>query len=152
MKGSEFVVDYVHILYYKCHKINPNYGGSYIDPPDWIKNKKATINPINKKDNKRFQYTVTVSLNHGEIGTHSEKITNIKPFINRYNCEGINFKSEKDYWKQFDKNNLTIALNVLYAKKEKIDPAYASKNNSNCEKQVILLMIPNGEKRETKPE
>ena len=34
----------------------------------------------------------------------------------------------------------------MYAKKEKIYPPYASKYNSNCEKQVILLMIPNGEK------
>ena len=49
MKGSEFVFDYVHLLYYKCHKINLNPGGSYIDSPDWIKNKKATINPNNKK-------------------------------------------------------------------------------------------------------
>ena len=48
-KGSEFFFDYVHLLYYKCHKTNPNRGGSYIDSADWIKNKKATINPINKK-------------------------------------------------------------------------------------------------------
>ena len=27
-------------IYYKCHKINPDCGGSYIDSPDWIKNKK----------------------------------------------------------------------------------------------------------------
>ena len=40
----------------------------------------------------------------------------------------------------------------MYAKKEKMYPAYVSKNNSNCEKQVILLMIPNGEKREAKSE
>ena len=40
MKGSEFVFDYVHLLYYKCHKINPSPGGSYIDSPDWIKTKK----------------------------------------------------------------------------------------------------------------
>ena len=33
----------------------------------------------------------------------------------------------------------------MYAKKEKIYPAYVSKHNSNREKQVILLMIPNGE-------
>ena len=33
----------------------------------------------------------------------------------------------------------------MYAKKEKIYPAYVSKHNSNCKKQVILLMIPNGE-------
>ena len=66
MKGSEFVFDYVHLLYYKCHEINLNRGRLYIDSPDWIKNKKATIHPINKKD-KCFQYTATVALNHEEI-------------------------------------------------------------------------------------
>ena len=49
MKGSEFVCDYVHLLYYKCHKINPNRDGSCTYSPDWIKNKTAKINPINKK-------------------------------------------------------------------------------------------------------
>ena len=34
IKSSEFVLDYVHILYYECNKINPNCGGSYIDSPD----------------------------------------------------------------------------------------------------------------------
>ena len=47
MKASKLVFDYVYLLYYKCHKINANRCGSYIDFPDWIKNKKATINPIN---------------------------------------------------------------------------------------------------------
>ena len=47
VNGKEFVIDYVHLLYQKFHKINPNRGGSYIDSPDWIKNKKATINLIN---------------------------------------------------------------------------------------------------------
>ena len=28
MKDSEFVFHYVHLLYYKCHKINPNHGKS----------------------------------------------------------------------------------------------------------------------------
>ena len=41
MQGSKFVFDYVHLLYYKCHKINLNCCGSYIDSPDWIKNKKS---------------------------------------------------------------------------------------------------------------
>ena len=39
----------------------------------------------------------------------------------------------------------TIALNILYVKKEKVYPAYISKHNSNREKQVFLFMIPNGE-------
>ena len=49
MKGSEFVFDYIHLSYYKYHKMNPNCSGSNIDFPDWIKNKKTKINPINKK-------------------------------------------------------------------------------------------------------
>ena len=72
-EGSEFVFYYVHLLYQKCHKINPNHGGSYINPPDWIKNKTATKNPINKKDNKYFQCAVTVALNHEEIKKRSAK-------------------------------------------------------------------------------
>ena len=36
----------------------------------------------------------------------------------------------------------------MYVKKEKIYPAYVSIYNSNREKQVTLLMIPNGGKRE----
>ena len=95
MKDNEFVFDYFQLLYYKCHKINPNRDGSNIDSPDWIKNKKPAINPINKKDDKCFQYAVTVVLNHEEVEKDPQRITNIKPFINKYNWEGINFPSEK---------------------------------------------------------
>ena len=68
MKGSNLVFNYVYLLYYKCYKIKPNCGGSYIDSHDWLKYKKAAINLINKKDNKCSQYAVTVALNHEEIG------------------------------------------------------------------------------------
>ena len=73
MKDSEFVFSYVHLLYYKCHKINPNCHGSDIDSPDRIKNKKATLNAIIKKNNKYLQYAVTVALNHEEIGNSRVK-------------------------------------------------------------------------------
>ena len=54
MKGSEFVFNYFQLLYYKCHRINPNCVGSYIDSPDCLKNNKGTINTINKNNNKYF--------------------------------------------------------------------------------------------------
>ena len=132
-------------IYCIINVINSNCGGSYTDSPDWIKNKKATINPINKKDNKCFQYLVTVALNHEEIGKALQRITKIKPFINKHNWEEKSFPSRKDDWKKFEKKNQTIALNVLYAKKEKVYPTYVSKHDSNDEKQVIVLMIPNVE-------
>ena len=40
MKGSSFVFESVDLLYYKLHKISLKRGGSYIDSPNWIKNKK----------------------------------------------------------------------------------------------------------------
>ena len=83
----------------------------------------------NKNDNKCFQCAVTVALNYEEIKKDPRRITKIKPFLNRYNWERITFPSEKNDWKKFDKNNVTITLNVLYAKKENIYPAYVSKHN-----------------------
>ena len=48
MKGSEFIFVYNHLLYYKCHKINLNRGGSYIG----IKKDPQRIRKINPFINK----------------------------------------------------------------------------------------------------
>ena len=50
MKGSEFVFDYIHLLYHKCHKINPNHGGPYIDSAEWIKSKKNSNKSYQEKN------------------------------------------------------------------------------------------------------
>ena len=63
-------------------------GKSCIKSPEWLISKRATINPKNK-DNKCFQYSITVALNHQNIENHPERISNIKPFIDQYNWEGI---------------------------------------------------------------
>ena len=63
-----------------------------ISHPDWIKNQKKAINPINKKYNKCFQYAETVALNH-EIKKDPQSMAKIKPFINKYNWKEINFPS-----------------------------------------------------------
>ena len=43
MNGSEFVCDSVDLLYYHLHRISLKRGESYVDFPEWLKNKKATI-------------------------------------------------------------------------------------------------------------
>ena len=58
MRGSDFAFDGVNFLYYDFNKISISRGGSYIDSPKWLKNKKSTINP--KNDYKCFQYDVTL--------------------------------------------------------------------------------------------
>ena len=90
--GSNFVSEGVDLLSYHIHKTSLKRGKSYIKSPEWKLNKRATINPKNK-DNKCFQYSITVVLNHQNIENHPERISNIKPFIDQDNWEGIDFLS-----------------------------------------------------------
>ena len=113
-----------------------------------VKKQKATINPKNE-DDRCFLFAANFALNHEEIKWNRERVSNIKPFINKYKWEEISYPSKLDDWKKFEKNNLTIALNILYIKK-KICRTYISKRNLTCEKQIILLMITNEEKKEMK--
>ena len=139
MRGSESIFDSVDALYYDLNKVSLSRGRSYIDSPEWLKNKKATINPKNN-DNKFFQYALTVAKNHEQIKSHPERISNIKPFTEQYNWKEIDFPSHRKDWKKFEWNNKSIALNILYVphKTKEIRHAYKSKNNLNQENQVII--------------
>ena len=63
MKESEFIFYCVAALYYNLNIISLNRSGSYTDSPEWLKNKKATINPKNNND-KCFQCALTDALNY----------------------------------------------------------------------------------------
>ena len=133
-------------MYYDFNKISLNRGGSYIESAKWIKDKKSTINPKNN-DYKCFQYAVTVALNHDKINKNPQIVSKLKPFIDQYNWNDIDFPSTSKDWKKFELNE-SISLYILYVpdKSGKIHLAYKSKHNLTCEKQVILLMITDGEK------
>ena len=111
MRGSDFEFDGMHLLYYDFNKISLNRGGSYIESAKWIKDKKSTINPKNN-DCKCFQYAVNVALNHDKINK-DPRVSKIKPLINQYNWNDIDFPSTRKDWKKFELNNESIALNIL---------------------------------------
>ena len=58
---------------------------TFIENPDWIKNKKFTINPQNYKDNKCFQCSIIICLCHKEIKKNPERIAKLKPYTNNLN-------------------------------------------------------------------
>ena len=121
-------------MYFKCDKVSFICSSSYIDSTDWIKKEKSNNKYKADTDYNCFQYGATVALNYEEIGWHPQGVSSIKPFINKYNWEGINYPSNMDDWKMFEKNNPTIALNILYTKEKEICPVYISQINLNCEK------------------
>ena len=102
MRGSDLVYDSVDVLHYNLNKVSLSRGGSYIDSPIWLKNKRATINPQNKKDDRYFQYAVTVALNYEQIKDHAERISKVKHFIDQHNWKEIDFPSHGKDWKEFE--------------------------------------------------
>ena len=63
MKGSDFIFNGVNYLYYDLNRITISKGGSYIESPKWLKDKKCTINQKNN-DNKCFQYCCNPSIKY----------------------------------------------------------------------------------------
>ena len=148
MEGSRFIFDSVELLHCYLQKISLKTCGSYIDFPKWLKNKKATINPKNEKDDNCFQYALTTALNYQKIKKDPRRIWNIKPFIDQYNWENINFLSNSNDWKKFEQDNKTVALNILFVPHNTKDVrlAYKSTHIFKHNNQVILLMITDCEK------
>ena len=117
MKGSDLIYNGINYLYNDLNRITISKGGSYIESPKWLKDKKCTINQKNN-DNKSFQYAATLALNINSIDKHHQRITKIKPFIYNYNWNDINFPAIKKDWNKFELNNKNVALkiNLMYIK------------------------------------
>ena len=147
-RGSEFIFENVDLLHYYFHKIDIQRGESYIESFDWLKNKGATINPKSIDDKYCLQYTLPAALDHKKLGKDPQGISKIKPFISKYNWEGIEFPAGSKDREKFEQNNETIALKILYVPNntKEICHAYKSKYNNERENQLISLTITDGEK------
>ena len=71
----------------------------------------------NNNNNNNFQNALDDSLNYQTIEKDPQRISKLKPYINKYNWEGINFPARSKEWRKVKQNNDTIALNILYAEK-----------------------------------
>ena len=98
------------------------------DPPPQLQG-VIDFHPI--KDDKYFWYIATVTLNH-EIGIKLQRISKIKPFMNKYYKKGINYPSTKDEWKKFEKI-IQLLLLICYILKNNHIFCLISKYNSNQE-------------------
>ena len=146
MKGSDFIFNGINYLYYDRNRITISKGGSYIESPKWLKDKKCIVNKKNN-DNKCFQYAATLAINFDDIDRNPQRVSKIKPFIDNYNWNDINFPAAKKDWNKFELNNKNVSLNMIYVpfNTKKFEIAYKSKYNLIRDNQIILLMISNGE-------
>ena len=128
---------------YKFHRVRLRRGGSYVKSPEWLANKKATINPKNKNNNECSRWSKICALNYNEI--MKKEFENIFKNIKH---EYKDFSWQKRDRENFEQNNESIALNVLFLSQdnEEITLVYKSEHNLEQENKVLLLMINDDEK------
>ncbi|XP_057313251.1 uncharacterized protein LOC130654655 [Hydractinia symbiolongicarpus] len=132
------------------HKFRLTRGSSYIELPKWVASKKAVINPPVNEDEECFKWAVIAPLHHEEIGKNPNRISQMKPYVDIYNWEGIEFPASiKSIHKlganNPGANNPDIAVNVLYVTEKKINILRRSVQNGRT-KVVTLLYITDHKK------
>ena len=75
-ESSSFSYESVEELNIHFNKIDLKRGASFIETLKWLKSKKASINRKNTQDVYRFMHAITSALDHKELGTNPERITN----------------------------------------------------------------------------
>ena len=96
----------------------------------WLRGKKEAI--INNDNS--FQSALDDALNYQTIKTNPQRIPKLKPYIKKYNWQGIKFPARPKDWIKFERNNKTIALNILFIPRntKTIRVAYRSEYSNKC--------------------
>ena len=143
IKGSDIVFESVDLMDYKLHRVRLKRGASYIKSTEWLENINAVTNPKNKNDDECLPWSINCALNYNDIMKKE-----FESIFKKIKHEDKDFLSQKRHYKNFEQNNESIALNVLFASQnsEEITLLFKSKHNLERENKVLLLVI-NDDKR-----
>ena len=94
----------------------------------WLRGKKETI----ISGDNDFEDALDDALDYQNMEAHPERMSKLKPYINKYNWEGIDFPAGPKDWIKFEKNNKNVALNILFIphNTKTITVAYRSEYNN----------------------
>ncbi len=141
--GSEWTLDEIEFAEFHINKYNPLYGGSssYVDLPDWIKNKKACIN-VRNTDNCCFKYSILCK--EFDIQKDAQRISKYKNLQSKYDFSNVSYPTSLNDVKKFSKKN-NISINVYtLMKKPQENCAVAA----TMEEEIVPLIVCKEEKLE----
>ena len=142
-EGSGWVLESIIDIKLHTAEWNPLNAGSYMELPEYLKNKKAIINMKNQ-DDKCFMWCVLRALN--PKNNHPERVD--KDLISKQdtlNMKGIKYPVSFRDIDRFESLNPTISITVLgYDEKEKVYPLRVS-DYTGCEHDITLMLIKDEE-------
>ena len=84
---SGFTLDRIMHLYINSHRLVLTRGSTFNELSEWIKSKKAVINPQNK-DEECFKWATIAALHHEKIKHHPARISLPRLYENQFNWKG----------------------------------------------------------------
>ena len=114
---SGFTLNKIMHLDINFHRLTLTRGSSFIELLEWIKTKKAVINPQNK-DEECFKWAVIAALHHEDIKKDYQRISRLRSYENQHNWKGFEFPVSIKKIDNFERNNPGIAVNVFSCKKK----------------------------------
>jgi len=143
-KGTGWRFERVSKIYLNVVKYQPIKGGSYIELPTIIKNKKSVIN-IKNKDNMCFKYCILFGLHQDDIKFKPERVSKYKPYLEELNDSWLSYPVQLKHINKFERLN-NISINV-YALDDKNKPYVLQISKTKYDKMFNLLLIDDGEKQ-----
>ena len=114
LSESGLVITQIDKLKFNYDKYNPTRGGSYIELPKWVQDKKACIN-IQNEDDMCFKYSVQCDVYKVYEVKHPYRVSSYKKLEDTLNWDNVNFPSSNIDIDTFEENNEgKVAINVYY--------------------------------------
>ena len=124
----------LHVAEFKTLK-----GSSYVELPEWVKNKKTVINILNMTDNECFKWCVTRAMH--PIGKNQNLITKkLREQSKIFDWTGVNFPTSFEDISRFEKNN-GVSVKVLGCDEETKEVVHLRNRNSRYKLAVTLLLF-----------
>ena len=143
-RGSGFVIDRVLRFVVCINAYRPLQGSTFIPTPEWLKRKRCIINVENKTDRKCFIWSVLSSLYPPT--SHPERISRYIMYQDKLNVKGLEYPVPTKLIPLFEKNNPSIAINVLYpdadSKSKGFHILYRSPHRDRKHVNLLLLDDP----------
>ena len=112
MSESGLVLTQIGKLKFHFDKYNPTRGGSFIELPKWIQNKKACIN-IKNEDDKCLMYSVQCGYYKIYDKDHACKMHHYKKLVDTLKWDDVNFPSSSIDIDRLEENNeKELSVNV----------------------------------------
>ena len=141
-RGSGWIMDKILKAFINVAQYQPMRGGSYMELPTKLKNKKAIIN-VKNRDNQCLRWALRAALFPARRGTQVTR-TSSYPTEDGLNFAGIDFPTPVSQIDRLERQNMNLAINVFGWENDRVIVHRISEKGGETPR-INLMLIKQGE-------